>query len=80
MMTGFLIWLRREMYGLAFLFDFKDLTPAISSAIRTNLMRGDLGFAVGAGDKMNAAQSVMGAATIAAAFGNLALGMGSHGG
>ena len=64
---------------LAFFFDFEDLATAVGAAVRADLMRWDLGLAAGAGDKMHAAQGVMGATAIAAAFGNFTLGMGSHG-
>ena len=63
---------------LAFFFDFEDLPTAIGAAVGANLMRGDFGFACGAGDEVDAAQSVVGATPIATAFGKLLFGMGSH--
>jgi hypothetical protein len=64
---------------LALLFDFKDLAAAISAAVRANLVRRDFGFATRAGHKMNAAQRIVSASSIAATFGDFTFGMGSHG-
>lgn len=53
---------------LAFFFNLKDLSTTIGAAVRANLMLGNHGLAVGAGNEMHAAQGVMGATAIAAAL------------
>jgi len=65
--------------GLLFLFDLEYFTPAIGAAMRADLMRRSFVFAGGASDEMRTAQSVMGATTVASAFGNFLFRMRGHG-